>query len=158
MFRSMRRFAQQVSEEACKEILRTEPRAALAVIGDDGYPYAIPVDFYYDEAENRIYIHGAREGHKVDAIAQCDKVCLTVWNQGFKKEGHWEWNSTSVVVFGRAHVVTDPVVVEERLRSLGNKYNPSPEDVEEEIRQHIARVQMYAIEIEHMTGKLVNER
>lgn len=158
MFRSMRRFAQQVSEEECRRILREEPRAALAVIGDDGYPYAVPVDYYYDEAENRIYIHGAKAGHKVDAIRRCDKVCLTVWNQGFKREGHWEWTSTSVVVFGRAHEVTDPAVLEDHLRSLGLKYYPTPEDVEAEIGRDITRVQMYAIDIEHMTGKLVNER
>lgn len=158
MFRSMRRFAQQVSEEECRRILREEPRAALAVIGDDGYPYAVPVDYYYDEAENRIYIHGAKAGHKVDAIRRCDKVCLTVWNQGFKREGHWEWTSTSVVVFGRAHEVTDLAVLEDHLRSLGLKYYPTPEDVEAEIGRDITRVQMYAIDIEHMTGKLVNER
>ena len=97
MFREMRRFKQQVSQDECKKILKDEKRAAFSVIGDEGYPYTIPINFYYEEADHTIYFHGAREGHKMDAIQKCNKVCLTTWNQGFKKEGHWEWNATSVV-------------------------------------------------------------
>lgn len=87
MFREMRRFKQQVTTEECKKILKEEKRAAFSVIGDDGYPYTIPINFYYDKEDNNIYFHGAKEGHKVDAMNRCHKVCLTVWNQGFKKKG-----------------------------------------------------------------------
>lgn len=107
MFREMRRFKQQVTTEECKKVLKEEKRATFSVIGDDGYPYTIPINFYYDKEDNNIYFHGAKEGHKVDAMNRCDKVCLTVWNQGFKKEGHWEWNPTSVVVFGNVKPVTE---------------------------------------------------
>lgn len=159
MFRKMRRFEQQVSAGECKAILRDEKRAAFSVIGDDGYPYTIPIDFYYDEGDGKIYFHGAKEGHKIDAIRKCSKVCLCVWNQGFKKEGHWEWNVTSVVVFGKAELVTDPAIIEDRLIKLGVKYYPTMDEVEEEMSSPAAeRVQVFAIEIEHMTGKLVNEK
>lgn len=86
MFREMRRFKQQVSQDECKKILKDEKRAAFSVIGDEGYPYTIPINFYYEEADHTIYFHGAREGHKMDAIQKCNKVCLTTWNQGFKKK------------------------------------------------------------------------
>lgn len=158
MFRKMRRFGQQVSEEECKRILLEEKRAAFSVIGEDGYPYTIPINFYYDDADNKIYFHGAGEGHKVDAIRQCNKICLTVWNQGFKKEGHWEWNSTSVVVFGRAVPLEDPKLKADRLRKLARKYYPTEEEIEAEMKSSGGRAQMYAIEIDHMTGKLVNEK
>lgn len=159
MFRKMRRFKQQVSEDECRKILKEENRAAFSVIGDDGYPYTIPINFYYDEADNKIYFHGAKEGHKVDAINQCNKVCFTTWNQGFKKEGHWEWNATSVVVFGKVNPVTEKAVMEDRIRKLAEKYYPTMAEVEEEMNSPgIQRVQMYAIEIEHMTGKAVNEK
>lgn len=159
MFREMRRFKQQVSEDECKKILKEENRGVFSVIGDNGYPYAIPINFYYDETDHKIYFHGAKEGHKVDAINQCNKVCFTTWNQGFKKEGHWEWNVTSVVVFGRVELVTDRTVIEDRLRKLAMKYYPTEDEVEEEMSSSSAdRVQLYAIEIEHMTGKLVNEK
>lgn len=159
MFREMRRFKQQVSEDECKKILKEENRGVFSVMGDNGYPYAIPINFYYDETDHKIYFHGAKEGHKVDAINQCNKVCFTTWNQGFKKEGHWEWNVTSVVVFGRVELVTDRTVIVDRLRKLAIKYYPTEDEVEEEMSSSSAdRVQLYAIEIEHMTGKLVNEK
>lgn len=159
MFREMRRLNQQVSEEACKTVLKEEKRAAFSVIGDEGYPYTVPINFFYDDTDNKIYFHGAKEGHKSDAVRRCDKVCLTVWNQGFQKSGCWEWNSTSVVVFGRVQLVTDPIVVEDRLRKLATKYYPTTDAVEKEMKSPSAsRVQLFAIEMEHMTGKLVNEK
>lgn len=139
--------------------MEQEKRAAFSVIGDDGYPYTVPIDFYYDGQENKIYFHGAKEGHKADAIRRCDKVCFTVWNQGFKKEGRWEWNATSVVVFGRVKLVTDPAVKEEKLRSLASKYYPTADEVEKEMTgPGFGQAQLFAIEVEQMTGKLVNER
>lgn len=133
MFREMRRFKQQITTEECKKVLKEEKRAAFSVIGDEGYPYTIPINFYYDEADNIIYFHGAKEGHKVDAMNRCDKVCLTVWNQGFKKEGHWEWNPTSVVVFGKVKLVTEKNIFEDRLRKLAAKYYPNIDEIEKEM-------------------------
>ncbi len=159
MFRPMRRSKQQVTDEECRHILKEEMRGALSVIGDEGYPYTIPVDFYYEEEENVIYLHGAKDGHKIDAIRHCDKVCFTTWNQGFKTEGNWEWNATSVVVFGRAKLMDDRAVWEDKLLKMTVKYYPSREEAEAEMKTPpIHAVQMIAIEIEHMTGKLVNER
>ena len=99
-----------------------------------------------------------KEGHKVDAMNRCDKVCLTVWNQGFKKEGHWEWNPTSVVVFGKVKLVTEKIIFEDRLRKLAAKYYPDIDEIEKEMEHSAARAQLFAIKIEHMTGKLVNEK
>ncbi len=159
MFREMRRIKQQVSDEECRRILKEEKRAAFSVIGDGGYPYTIPVDFYYDEEDNVIYLHGAKAGHKIDAIRACDKVCFTVWDQGYKTEGNWEWNSTSVVVFGRAQLMDDRSVWEDKLRKMTIKYYPTVEEAEAEMQTPpINAVQMIAITIEHMTGKLVNEK
>ena len=158
MFRKMRRFKQEVSQEECVDILKTEKRGVLSVIGDEGYPYAIPMDFYYDAEEKKIYFHAAREGHKMDAIKRCDKVCFTTWNSGFQKEGDWAWNVTSVVVMGRAELVSDTELANEKLRKLALKYYPTVEEVEAEMQRDDHRVQMIAIRMEHMTGKLVNEK
>jgi nitroimidazol reductase NimA-like FMN-containing flavoprotein (pyridoxamine 5'-phosphate oxidase superfamily) len=158
MFREMRRFKQAVSVAECKEILSVEKRGAFSVIGDDGYPYCLPINFFYDEKDNRIYFHGAREGHKADAIKKCDKVCFTTWNTGFKNEGCWEWNVTSVIVFGRAKIIKDSEIIEDRVRKLAIKYYPSKEEAEEGLAGALERVQLFAIDIEQMTGKLVNEK
>ena len=157
MFRKMRRFKQQVSNEECLEILKTEKRGVFSVLGDDGYPYGIPINFYYNEDDGRIYFHGAKEGHKIDAIKRCDKVCFTTWNTGFQKEGDWAWNVTSVIVFGHAELVGDEELAYNVLRKLTLKYYPDAESADEEMRRSASRAQMIAIKPEHMTGKLVNE-
>lgn len=159
MFREMKRFKQQVSERDCKAVLEKEKRAAFSVIGDDGYPYTIPINFYYDEKDNKIYFHGSKTGHKTDALQKCDKVCLTVWNQGFQKDNNWEWNVTSVVVFGKVKIINDISVKEEKLRKLAIKYYPTREEVEKEMNgPSFGPAQLFAVKIEHMTGKLVKER
>ena len=108
MFRAMRRFKQQVSEEECIRVLKEQPRGVLSMIGDDGYPYGIPLDHWYCEEDGKLYFHGAKEGHKIDALTRCDKVSYCVMDEGFRKEGEWALNITSVVVFGRIRFVTDP--------------------------------------------------
>ena len=68
----MRRFKQQVSEEACIEVLKNTKRGVLSVIGDDGYPYGMPINHYYSQEDGKLYFHGAKAGHKIDAIKACD--------------------------------------------------------------------------------------
>lgn len=66
MFRPMRRWKQQLSDEDCIAILKNEPRGILSVLGDDGYPYGIPMNHWYCEADGKLYFHGAKTGHKID--------------------------------------------------------------------------------------------
>ena len=127
----------------------------MAVAGENGYPYAFPIDFVYDGG--RLYFHCAKEGHKLDALKNCDKVSFCVMNEGFRKEGEWALNISSVIVFGRVKIMTDSGRILEKLRLLGNKYYPSDGDVEREIGRTLSRVCMLELEIDHMTGKLVNE-
>ena len=78
MFRPMRRAKKAIPDEAAKRLLQTERRGVLAVNGDLGYPYAVPVNFLYDEAAGKLYFHGARAGHKADALRRATRVCFTV--------------------------------------------------------------------------------
>lgn len=158
MFRKMRRVKNEISVDEAKQLLKTCKRAALAVVGDEGYPYAVPVNFCYDEAEGRIYIHGSKRGHKVDSIRACDKVCLTTWDDGYRDEGDWAYHVSSCVVFGRASLVEDRALTEEKVRELALKYYPSADEVEEEIRRDIKAVQLIAIDIEHISGKRIHEK
>ena len=157
-FRPMRRIRQEVTKEECIEILTKEKRAALSVIGENGYPYAIPIDFYYEASEHVIYFHCAKEGHKIDAIQRNNRVCFTTWDTGFQTEDDWAFNVTSVVVFGTAELVEDEQKTVEKIRKLAMKYYPTIEEVESEMKKAINRAQLVAIRIDHMTGKLVNEK
>ncbi len=158
MFRPIRRTKNEISVEDAKALLRNNRRAAFSVNGDDGYPYTIPVNFYYDEDDNRIYFHSAIKGHKIDSIKANDKVCLTTWNDGYLEEGDWAFHVSSCVVFGRARLIEDRKITEDKVRKFARKYYPSAEEVEEEIKSSIAGVQLVAIEIEHISGKKVHEK
>jgi len=157
MFREMRRKNQALTREECAALLQTERRGALAVIGDEGYPYAVPINFYYDEEDGRIYLHCAREGHKLDAVCRCDKVCFTVWERGEQRED-WSYHVRSVVAMGRAELVTDEALARRQLDRLARKYYPPEDDFSEDMRKNFPRVQMLAINIEHLSGKLVHEK
>ena len=157
MFRQMRRFKQQVSDDVCKNILQEEKRGVLSVLGDDGYPYGIVLDYYYDADKSKIYFHGAKEGHKIDSLKKCNKCSFVVMNKGYKEDNSWIWHITSVVCFGKIRFVNDKDEFVPLLRKIGNKYYPNKEEVEKEIEETINRVQILELNIEHMTGKIVKE-
>ena len=136
MFRKMRRFKQELSAEKCAEILRTEPRGVLAVIGDGGYPYTVPLDFVYDD--EKLFFHSAVEGHKVDAVFRNPKASFCVLSQRELSDDGWSYYFDSVVVFGRVSVVSD--------------------EVEEEIRRDMKRALLLRFDIEHMSVKRVHEK
>ena len=158
MFRKMRRFKQQVSDEICRKILREEWRGVLAVHGEDGYPYALPIDFYYNEEKNKIYFHCAKEGHKLDAIRADNRVSFCVYDKGFRKDGDWALNITSVIIFGRIRIIDDPDETLVTVRKFGEKFFPTQKELDDEILRSLARVQMLELTPDHMTGKIVNEK
>ena len=144
--------------DEAKKILVEARRGILAVNGDEGYPYAIPVNYYYDEENQKIFFHGSRVGHKIDALKKCDKVCFTVLGQETIKDEPWAPYVKSTVVFGRCHLMEDTSVAGDRLKQFAMKYYPSEELINEEINVSGKAVQMYEIEIEHMSGKEIQER
>ncbi len=158
MFRPIRKTKNEISVEDAKALLRNNRRAALSVNGDDGYPYTIPVNFYYDEDDNRIYFHSAKKGHKIDSMKANDKVCLTTWNDGYLEEDDWAFHVSSCVVFGRARLIENRKITEDKVRKFARKYYPSAEEVEKEIKRSIIGVQLIAIEIEHISGKKIHEK
>lgn len=157
MFRKMRRFKQELSKDECIEVLKNEPRGVLSVLGDDGYPYGIPMDHWYDEESGNLYFHGAKEGHKLDAISKCDKVSYCVYDQGYRKDGEWALNIKSVVVFGRLHPVTDADTTLKACKNLCQKFTDDPKYLEYELTHSLPRVLCLELIPEHMTGKLVKE-
>ena len=158
LFRPMRRNKRQLSNEVCINILKNAKRGVLAVSGDNDYPYALFVNYVYDEKDNAIYIHGAKEGHKIDSIKRCNKVSFTVHDEGYKKEGDWAYTLTSVVIFGKAELINDINITTEKTRNLANRYYPSKDEVEKEIKSGITHVQLIKINIEHMSGKTIHEK
>ena len=158
MFRPLRRTRNGISEDAAKALLKKEKRGVLAVNGDDGYPFALPIDYFYEEETGKIYFHGARTGHKVDSLKKDDKVCFTVFGNEFYKEGEWAPYMQSTIVYGRCALITDPDLTREKVRKLALKYYPSAEEVDAEMARDLKAVQLYEITIEHLSGKQIQER
>ncbi len=156
MFREMRRHKQQLPKETCEQILRTAPRGVLAVLGDGGYPYTVPLDFVYEDG--KIYFHSAVTGHKLDAIKASDKCSFCVLDEGEQKPGEWWYYFNSVVAFGRIRRITDEEAMLYALRKLGNKYFPTAEEVEADIARSFSRVAVLELTIEHLSGKHVQEK
>lgn len=158
MFREIRKKKNEISSDAAKELLRCSRRGVLAVNGDNNYPYAIPVNYLYDEEAQKIYFHGAKAGHKVDSLKACDKVCFTVISQEIVKEEPWAPFLQSVVVFGRCHLVENQEDCIRLVKKFAMKYYPDEKLVDEEVKISGKAVQMFEIEIEHFSGKEVQER
>ena len=153
----MLRKKQQLPEEECIEILKNELRGVLSVIGDDDYPYGMPINHFYCEEDGKIYFHSGRKGHKIDAMKSYDKASFCVYDQGFRREGEWALNIRSVIVFGRIEVIEDREKIYEIARRLSYKFTDDEEYIEREIVRSGPGTLMFALVPEHITGKLVNE-
>ena len=152
MFRDMRRKAQILSEVECKSILKAASSGVLAVSGDDGYPYAVPLSFVYDNGS--IFFHCAGAGHKYDAIKSCDKASFCVIAQHAVVPEEYTTYFKSVIAFGRVNFVDG----DERLTALEKlalKYYPddNAQHREMSINKELSRVVIVELKIEHMTGK-----
>ena len=157
MFRDMLRKKQQLPEEECIEILKNELRGVLSVIGDDDYPYGMPINHFYCEEDGKIYFHSGRKGHKIDAMKRHDKASFCVYDQGFRREGEWALNIRSVIVFGRIEFIEDRDKIYEIARRLSYKFTDDEEYIEHEIVRSGPGTLMFALVPEHISGKLVNE-
>ena len=136
---------------------KKEPRGVLSVFDENGYPYGIPMNHWYNEADGKLYFHGAKSGHKLEAIKKYDKVSFCVYDSGYRNEGEWALNIKSVVVFGRMKVVEDADKVVEICTNLGKKFTDDKEYLEKELQNALPRVLCLELTPEHMTGKRVKE-
>ena len=156
-FRKIRRYKQQISDEECIEVLKNAPRGVLSFIGENGYPYAIPINQFYDDRDNKLYFHGALQGLKLDLLKINNKVCFTAMDEGFIKEGEWALNIKSVVCLGHMETLNDHEKILDQCRRLARKFYPTEQSIEDEVKKAGSRVNMLVMSIDRMTGKLVNE-
>ena len=153
MFREMRRKRQQLTETECAEILKKNTFGVLAVSGDDGYPYSVPLSYVYDNGS--VYFHCAKSGHKLDAIKACDKVSFCVVDQDLVVPTEYTTYFRSVITFGRASILVDENEIRSAIEKLAVKYysNDSKDNRDSAIEKEYKAMCMVKIHIEHMSGK-----
>lgn len=152
MFREMRRKKQALPPEACNAILQKGTSGVLAVEGDDGYPYAVPLSYAY--CAGKIYFHCALTGHKVDAIARNSKVSFCVIAQDDVMPQEYTTYFRSVIAFGKAKIIEDEKEKRAALEILAKRYSPRQEEGRKlEIEKFFKQVCMIELDVEHTTGK-----
>lgn len=153
-FRPMRRIRQQLPDEEAESILKSATAGVLAVSGDNGYPYAVPVSYVY--AAGKIYFHSALQGHKTDAIRGNPKVSFCVIDKDDVKPQEFTTYFRSVIAFGKARIIEDEAEKMAALRLLTARYSDdtvTPGMTDKEIARGFNRLLMVEIIIEHITGK-----
>ena len=105
MFRDMRRGRQALSPEACREILYRGTSGVLALSGDGGYPYAVPISYVFDGA--KLYFHCAKSGHKLDAVRRNPKASFCVVDQDLIVPERYTTYYRSVLAFGVMRILGD---------------------------------------------------
>ena len=150
MERKMRRYRQELSGNESLEILKRGKVAVMAVDGDDDYPYAIPLNYVYDNGY--VYLHSASHGHKIDALKKNPKCSLCIVDKDDVIPEKFTSYFRSVIAFGKAEFVTSEEAKISALRLLCEKYSHgfNPAD---EINKSLKSVTVIAIRLERITGK-----
>ena len=157
MFRELKRKNKQVANEECIRLLQQEMRGVLSVIGDDDYPYGSPMNYWYNEEDGNIYFHSGKVGHRLDSLRKHDKVSFCIFDQGYREEGDWALNITSVIVFGRMELIDDVDTVVEISSKLSHKYTNDDAFINSEIKKFARGTMLLKLVPEHICGKKIRE-
>ena len=157
MFREMRRINQNLSQEEVIEILKKGNSGVLALLGDEDYPYAVPMSYIFHE--NKLYFHCAKTGHKIDAIEKWKKASFCVIEQDQVIPEEYTTYFRSVIAFGNIHVMEDEKEKRTTIEILMKKYSPNMDEEQNknEINKAWKSLCMLEFNIEHMTGKEAKE-
>ena len=155
-FRQLARIKQQLPEDECFEILKDQKRGVLSVNGDNGYPYGMPLNHYYEDGY--LYFHGGKYGYKIEALKKDNRASYCVYDEGYRNEGEWHLNIKSVIVFGKVEFIEDEEKVIEISKRLSHKFTDDDGYIDEEIRKSLKGTLMFALKIEHISGKIVKEK
>ena len=105
IFREMRLRKQELSRQKVADILHKGTSGVLALLGDNDYPYAVPISYVYDDG--KIYFHSAKNGHKIDAIQRTAKASFCVIDKDLVVPEEYTTYFRSVIAFGKIRVIED---------------------------------------------------
>ena len=153
VFRKMRRIKQQLTAEECETILNQSTSGVLALNGDGGYPYAVPLSYVYNDGV--LYFHCAKSGHKIDALKNCNKASFCVIYEDNIVPEKYTTFFKSVIVFGKISVVNNKEEILSSINKLALKYNSidSNENRQNEIEKEFSSLCMLRLDVEHISGK-----
>lgn len=157
MFRELQRKNKQISMEECIELLKKETRGVLSVLGDDDYPYGMPMNHWYNEEDGKIYFHCGKSGHRLDALRKCQKVSFCTYDSGYREDGDWALHVKSVIVFGKMEIIDDMDTIADVARKLSYKFTQDEEYIRMEIEKYAKATLLLQLIPEHVCGKQITE-
>ncbi len=151
MVNEMRRKDREIFNEDIEDVLFNGEYGTLATIGEDGYPYIVPLNYvYYNKF---LYFHCAKEGYKLQNIERNAKVSFCVVTSTEVMPSEFSTKYKSVIVCGATGEVTDDLK-ETILMKFIEKYSPGFSDEGKKyIEKAINSVKVMRINIQHITGK-----
>ena len=156
MFREMRRTKCLLKTETAEKILSEGSYGVLALTGDDGYNYAVPLNYALENG--KIYFHSAPVGHKIDAIKNNSKVSFCVVDMHDVIAEEFTTYFSSVIAFGKIRISEDNAVKIHALELLADKYSPNVDkNLREKEVSRVNAVKILILEIEHLIGKAARE-
>lgn len=156
MFRELTRKNKGLTVDECISILKTEKRGVLSVLGDNGYPYGMPMNHLYDN-DGCIYFHCGNGGYRLDALKKHNKVSFCTYDKGYRNEGEWALHIKSVIVFGKIDIIEDMDTIIDITAKLSIKFTNDEEYIRKEIADHAHRTLLLKLTPEHICGKFVTE-
>ncbi len=157
MFRELTRKTKQISNEECLQLLCNEKRGILCVNGDEGYPYSMPMNHFYNREDGCIYFHCGRGGHRLDSIKRSDKISFCVCEKGFREAFEWAYTVRSVIVFGRVEIIDNINEIIKIATELSHKFTNDDEYIKGEIERYGEATLLLKLTPEHISGKRVKE-
>lgn len=151
MFREMRRAKQLLSEEDTAAVMERCTNGVLACLGDEDYPYAVPLSYVYHNG--KIYFHSAKAGHKIDAIAKYPKVSFSVTDEDTIVSKEYTTYFRSVIAFGRARIVEGAERYQAFMAMVKKYSGDQPEEDQLKEVNGCGQAFIVAIDVEHITGK-----
>lgn len=153
MFRDMRRRKQALGEAEARSILEQGSFGVLAVSGDGGWPYSVPLSYAYEEG--RLYFHCAASGHKLDAVRREPRASFCVVASDEVVPKRFTTLYRSAIAFGRVREVENEEAKRSAARLIARKYAPdaSAESIERAIDSEMGALCILELRIEHLSGK-----
>jgi nitroimidazol reductase NimA-like FMN-containing flavoprotein (pyridoxamine 5'-phosphate oxidase superfamily) len=151
-FRGIRRSDRALSEDQAREILARAEYGVLATLGADGWPYAVPLNYVLHG--DALYLHCAIEGHKLENIANEERVSFCAVADARVLPAKLSTLYESAVVFGRASLVTEPAEKRLALELLAARFCGSlTPEAERAIATSSSKTAVVRIRLERITGK-----
>lgn len=152
MFKPLRRAKNKMPDLDAQKILESGEYGVLAVLDVNGYPYAVPVNYVMDG--EKLWVHCATEGAKIEAISAHSAVSFTVVGRHSVDAKRFSSDYESVICFGQAQVIEDAALKVDVLQRFINKYAKAYiESGYKYVDNDHMKTAVIEISIEHTSGK-----